>query len=220
MPIQYFVKQGDYLASIAKAHGHPDWRTIWNDGANAALRKKRGNPNVLYVGDALSIPDLNVKQVDAPTDQRHRFQVSRSPLTLGLTLLDAQRRSIANRACILTVDGEASVVTSDGNGLVRKPIPHDAKTASIRIPPAQEDETEVVIPLLIGHLDPVDTVEGQAQRLNNLGYFAGPFEGRDKAENAELLRSAIEEFQCDQSLAVDGDCGAQTQGRLLKVHGS
>jgi peptidoglycan hydrolase-like protein with peptidoglycan-binding domain len=33
------------------------------------------------------------------------------------------------------------------------------------------------------------------------------------------FRSAVEEFQCDHGLTVDGDCGAQTQAKLLSVHG-
>jgi len=32
--------------------------------------------------------------------------------------------------------------------------------------------------------------------------------------------SAVEEFQCDNGLTVDGDCGPNTQAKLKEVHGS
>ncbi len=74
----------------------------------------------------------------------------------------------------------------------------------------------IAIPLKIGHLDPVDVQTGQIARLNNLGYFAGPLDPLDE----KLLLSAIEEFQCDKGLQVDGKCGLKTQAKLVEVHGS
>jgi peptidoglycan hydrolase-like protein with peptidoglycan-binding domain len=53
-------------------------------------------------------------------------------------------------------------------------------------------------------------------RLNNLGYRAG-----DTTDaNDSAFKSAVEEFQCDYALAVDGICGPNTQGKLKDVHGS
>jgi hypothetical protein len=78
---------------------------------------------------------------------------------------------------------------------------------------------EVDVALGIGELDPVDTVSGQIQRLHNLGYEPGlplpPASEADKRRQG----SAIEEFQCDHGLAVDGVCGPATQGKLLQIHG-
>ena len=55
---------------------------------------------------------------------------------------------------------------------------------------------------------------GQAARLTNLGYLMNTEDSPD----AELL-SAVEEFQCDEELAVDGISGPKTQNQLVKVHG-
>ena len=74
---------------------------------------------------------------------------------------------------------------------------------------------DVEIPIKIGHLDPIETPSGQWARLNNLGYF--PEE--PKEENTDAMKSAVEEFQCDHNLAVDGVCGPQTQKKLKQVHG-
>jgi len=78
---------------------------------------------------------------------------------------------------------------------------------------------EVDLTLGIGELDPIDTPSGQMHRLHNLGYEPGPPVPPVTDEDRRRRRSAIEEFQCDQGLAVDGVCGPATQGRLLQVHG-
>jgi hypothetical protein len=74
----------------------------------------------------------------------------------------------------------------------------------------------IVAPVRIGDLDPVNEETGQMARLANLGYYRASL---DKPDQDELL-SAIEEFQCDNKLAVDGDCGPKTQAKLKEVHGS
>src|SRR5262249_8508870 len=94
-----------------------------------------------------------------------------------------------------------------------------AERASLIIKDPQTPLDDVVIPIKVGHLDPVEEVSGQQARLNNLGYFAGPLEGKTEEENQALFLSAIEEFQCDHGLRVDGICGPQTQAKLKEVHG-
>jgi len=69
--------------------------------------------------------------------------------------------------------------------------------------------------LRVGHLDPVEETSGQIARLRNLGYYRGPADGSD----LKLMRAAIEEFQCEHGLTVDGVCGPQTQSKLREVHG-
>jgi peptidoglycan hydrolase-like protein with peptidoglycan-binding domain len=64
-------------------------------------------------------------------------------------------------------------------------------------------------------LDPIDILAGQKERLNNLGYFAGD----PQTEADEDFRSAVEEFQCDHGLTVDGVLGANTKSRLKQVYG-
>ena len=70
----------------------------------------------------------------------------------------------------------------------------------------------------IGHLDPVSEPSGQAARLKNLGYlFSSPEADPDYEQKA--LGHAIEEFQCDHRLSVDGICGPNTQAKLKEVYG-
>jgi len=47
----------------------------------------------------------------------------------------------------------------------------------------------------------------------------GYYLGRLDVDNPAKFRSAVEEFQCDHDLTVDGDCGPQTQAKLKQVYG-
>ena len=53
----YTVVWGDTLTKIAKNHGFDDWRVIYNHPSNAAFKAKRPNPDKIFVGDTLVIPD-------------------------------------------------------------------------------------------------------------------------------------------------------------------
>jgi len=61
MSIAYTVKVGDNLSAIAKRFGIPNWQSIYNSPENKAFRAKRPNPNLIYAGDVLMVPDLNVR---------------------------------------------------------------------------------------------------------------------------------------------------------------
>jgi nucleoid-associated protein YgaU len=57
MPIRHFVQQGECLSRIARRYGVREWRVVWDSPENEQLRAKRQNPNVLYPGDVVVIPD-------------------------------------------------------------------------------------------------------------------------------------------------------------------
>jgi hypothetical protein len=212
----YTVKQGDHLSSIAKALGFSDYQTIWNDGNNAALKQQRQNPNVLFPGDQLYIPDREPRVEPRPTEVRHKFVKHGPTLKLQLVLEDQYEKPIANAECELTLDGNVLQVVTDATGKIVHPITPDTKDAMLVIKDPQTPFSYIQIPIKIGYIDPVDQVSGQAARLNNLGYDAG--DGSD--DDADQFQSALEEFQCDQGLTVDGKCGPATQAKLKQVHGS
>lgn len=210
----HIVKQGDYLSKIAKQYGFADYKAIWNHPKNAEFKKKRKNPNILYPGDELFVPDREEKELSCSTGKRHRFEVKRSPLKLRLVLKDFGYKPFANTKCVLYVDGQKFELTSDADGLIEHAIPSTAEQARLQVDDPNSP-IDLDVPIQIGHLDPLDTVPGQKSRLNNLGYYAGPLDKEDEA----LFKSAVEEFQCDQKLAVDGKCGPKTQAKLHEVHG-
>lgn len=215
----YQVEQGDYLSKIAQQFGFSDYQAIWNHPDNAELKNKRKNPSVLFPGDKLTIPEKEEKQVSASTDKRHTFQVSRSDLKLRLVLEDMYEKPIAQAECELILDSETFKLTTDEKGKIEQEISPVAKGGLLIIRSRETPLNETALALRIGHLDPVEEPSGQTARLNNLGYFAGPFENNKDADNQQLFLSAIEEFQCDHGLTVDGVCGPQTQAKLKDIHG-
>jgi N-acetylmuramoyl-L-alanine amidase len=126
-------------------------------------------------------------------------------------------KPVAGKPCDLKVTGSPDVtpLSTDGTGMVEREINKDAAAGTLKLKDAALP-IDLDLTLQIGHLDPLDSVTGQKARLNNLGYDAG--EVND--EVTLQYKSAVEEFQCDQKLTVDGDCGKNTQAALKKVHGS
>jgi N-acetylmuramoyl-L-alanine amidase len=215
MPDYYTVQQGDHLSKIAKDNGFTDYTVIWNHPENADLKKQRQNPNVLLPGDQIFVPDMEEKQESGATDKRHTFTVDKKILKLRLVLEDIYEKPIAGAQCALLVGDQTFQVTTDSQGKLEQEIPLDSTEAFLAIRGDQTPFANEVIAIKIGHLDPIDELSGQIARLNNLGYFPGNLDGSD----ADAFQSAVEEFQCDHGLKVDGDCGPKTQAKLKEVHG-
>lgn len=209
------MSQGEHVSCIAESYGFRDFQTIWNHPNNAELRGKR-NPNVLFPGDILFIPELTPREEDRPTTQIHKFVVKRRPLKIRITLENQYGDTISTAPCLLTLDSDSTTLTSDGQGKLELTIPAGVKDSALMIQDAEQTSyANVEIPLKIGHLDPVTEVTGQQARLKCLGYFTGTVNG----ETEEEFQSAVEEFQCEHDLLVDGICGPQTQAKLKLVHG-
>jgi N-acetylmuramoyl-L-alanine amidase len=209
----YTVVQGDHLSKIAKENGFPDYHIIWDHPNNADLKQKRKNPNVLYPGDQVFVPDMEEKEESGSTERRHIFEVKKEPLKLRLVLEDIYEEPIAGEPYAVLVEGTTIQDKTGAKGQIEKEIPLDAHEAVLVIQGPGTPFENVPFPVKIGDLDPVEEVSGQLARLNNLGYFPG--DGTDQ----DAFESAVEEFQCDHGLTVDGKCGPITQAKLKKVHG-
>ena len=209
------VVQGEHLSRIAKRYGFTDYRVIWQHSRNAALRSKR-NPNVLFPGDELFIPDREKREELRGTDLRHRFVAKGPSLKLRLVVEDLYEKPVAQAPCELHVEGQVHRLTTDARGKIEVDIPPTAEFARLILKSDETPLENLAIPVKIGHLDPVEQASGQRARLSNLGYFFAP---EDAAGVPEEFRLAVEEFQCDHGLLVDGVCGPQTQGKLKAVHG-
>jgi len=228
MGTYHTVAPGEHLSGIAHAHGFASYKTIWEAAENQKLKEERKNPNILLVGDRVFIPEKETKEESRPTDKKHRFEFQPETLKLRIGLMDLKNKPIEGHLCSLTVEGKSIDLTTKGDGTVEDFIPNLAAVGKLvdHGKPGEEPHIEREIPLKIGHLDPEDTVSGQIARLNNLGYNAGVVPDHALTDNeAETLRkspqflSAVEEFQCDFGLKVDGICGKNTRDKLVKVHG-
>jgi len=204
----HIVKQGDYFAKIAKKYGFSNWRTIYNHADNAELKQKRPDPNILYPGDKIVIPNKTTKEDSGGTGQRHRFRFKSDDLWLRIVLKDNNNKPIANTPYQLNLERQTIEGQTDGDGLLEQQIAPDAAEGYLLI-----QHREFL--LKIGHLDPIDTITGVQARLKNLGYYGGEVDG---VKGKQTL-SAIEEFQCDHGLTVDGIAGPNTQSKLKEIHG-
>lgn len=222
----HFVAQGEFLAKIARTYGFADYTTIWNAPENKELKEQRKNPNILFPGDKVFIPDKETKEESRSTEQKHKFELQGEPIQLRIVLMGLKKKPLEGHECTLIVEDDSEDITTQSDGLLKKEISEKAGVGKVldRGKPGPEFRTEREIPFKIGHLDPVDKVPGQQARLNNLGYLAGdPAAPAGTPEEEEVkfrqFQSAIEEFQCDFGLTVDGICGKKTQAKLVDVHG-
>lgn len=224
------VAQGEYLSKIARHFGFSDYRTIWDAPENKELKDKRKNPNILFPGDRLFIPDRETKEESRATEKRHTFKVQGQKLMVRIALHGLRDRPLSGHETTFTVETDSKDLTTQADGIVEREIAPDADNGRLidHGPPPQPNQVRIdrEIPFRIGRLDPVKEVSGQIARLNNLGYNAGdipdrPFTDKeaDDIRASTRFKSAVEEFQCDFKVQVDGKCGPNTQAKLKEVHG-
>lgn len=204
------VREGECLASIAKSYGFHDWRTVYEHGDNAALRRARPNPSLLLPGDQVAIPPLFEKVAKRPTGQAHRFQIKLARKELALQLRDHDGAPLASEPYELEVDGATPRKgQTDGEGRLRELVPVGSAQARLTV-------GDRVIELRLGHLEPLreipdEHLEGVDDRLRNLGYPVGP----TKASRA----AALALFQADHDLEITGRPDTATIDALEQHHG-
>jgi N-acetylmuramoyl-L-alanine amidase len=209
------VQQGDSLSRIARKYGFVDWKQIYNDPKNEEFRKKRPNPNVIFPGDVVWIPEKQENGRDVSTGKRHTFRVPVAKRILRLRFLDALGEPLANEALTFTVQGKPPVRNkrTDSDGRVEFAVSPDDSGAVINI--AERERL-----LEFSYLNPVrDTpdegVSGIQARLYNLGYFNGQITGT--LDRATAVALAV--FQFDHELEMTGDPDDGTLAKLEEAHG-
>jgi hypothetical protein len=215
MGADHVVLQGEHLSQISAKYGFLDYRTVWDHPGNADLKALRKTPNVLMPGDTVHIPDKLKKQESRGTGLLHRFQVPSQHLSLHIALKDWANQPLANTECELQLEGKSIPLKTDAAGRIRVPISITEAEATLTFKDPMVP-FDLLIPIKIGHLDPVDSASGQMARLSNLGYITRPLEDVDDI----VLTRTVQEFQCDTGLPVTGDCDAATQSKLKEMHGS
>lgn len=205
----YVVKSGDCIENIASDHGLL-FETVWDDPANSELRETRKNPNVLMLGDRVSVRDKRRKDEPGETEQVHRFRRKGIPSRLRLRYF-IRGEPRASERYVITVDGKRHTGELDADGMLEVPIAPDARRATVRI----GDDSRVQR-LILGSTEPVSEISGVQCRLNNLGFRAGP--------NDNILgpktEAALREFQELYELDVTGRPDPPTRQKLVELNGS
>jgi len=207
MPIRHIVQQGETTISLAEMYGlFVD--TIWNDPANAELKRQRSDMNVLLPGDVLVIPDLRVKEASQAAGKRHRFRRKGVPAKLRLQLFDGSEPR-ANQDYVLEIDGKVTKGKTDGKGVIEEWISPQASEGTLVV---GRDNFE--IKLAFGNMDPIEEIIGIQRRLANLGIFHGEATG----ELDDPTRAALVDFQVRYGLTADGELSSATRDKLKTIH--
>jgi hypothetical protein len=202
--MNYTVKQHDCCSSLGHKYGIP-WKKIWNHPKNAALKQKRKNPDVLFPGDLIFIPEITLKEEPCATDQLHKFKRKVDKVWLRLRLLEEDKPR-KNLKYTLIIGNQTIEGTTDGNGKLEHKISPNPKEAWVKT------ETDVYH-LKLGGLDPTEEDAGVEQRLQNLGFL-----GKDKSD--EKVDASVKDFKKKNGLGETEEVNAATRSKLLEKHGS
>jgi len=237
---EYRVRQGDCMARIAGRNGFL-WEKLWDHPDNSDLKRLRQDPNVLFPGDVVIIPEKERRTVPGGTEERHRFQRHDRTALLRLELAGEDGEPWADVRYRLAIQTREMEGVTDGEGILEEEIPAGAEAGELTVwlPPRQPDAGEEIIrmdgeegdlneppaagtdpipfvwQLAIGHLDPIEEVSGIQGRLHNLGYHPGPVDGNE----GPATRAALERFQEARDLTVSGEADSETRSQLKEHHG-
>jgi N-acetylmuramoyl-L-alanine amidase len=182
VPTVHTVAAGDCLYSIGKLYRFPTWETIYDAPDNEDFKKARPDPNVIYPGDQLVIPDLepSTKSVACGTDLNHKFQVKLPHFLFRVKVKDEDDKPITGKKFRLEIGDDQFDGTTDGDGIVQQRIPVDQTSARLWVFFTSDEENgeNLMWDVGIGYLDPSDTLEGVKERLNNLGFVCGDPDGQ------------------------------------------
>lgn len=210
----HLVRRGECLSTIARRYGLSDWRTVWDHPENGPLKERRGNPNVLYPGDRLFIPDPEPREESAQTEQVHRFVVKRDAVHFRMRLQDRWGGPLASCRYRLEVRGQAFEGETDGDGRLEERVPEDATRGLLTVWLAGDELSAHHWEVRLGDLDPETEVSGVQGRLHNLGFPCGPIDGLLGPKTAAALR----EFQSHHGLPVTGEIDQATRAELKRRH--
>ena len=210
------MKPGDCLYRIAKQYGFADWRTIYDHADNEAFRAKRPNPNVIFPGDQLAIPDKDVKEVVLPTTSKHKLRVKRPKVMLRIQLMSEAGEPLAGKQFELSFGEDLHEGTTDGDGILEAKVKAGDEQGELTVWGSADREAERWCwHIRVGHLDPVEELAGVRQRLNNLGYYCAP----TGDEPDDTLRYAVKGFQRLEGLEPTGEVDDATRRKLVALHG-
>jgi len=213
--VMHRVRPGECFRSIAAAYGIADWNELFNHDKNASLKALRKDPHVLLPGDVVFVPKREKPSLtfSSGSPQRYKATIPKAPLKLALK--DHEGHALSGKAYKLRVGKTTFEGTIPGDGNVEHQVPAIATYAELEIDMSGAIGGKVLLPIRIGHLDPVDSITGIQSRLNSLG-IGCPVSGKLD----EATRDALAVFQSKVGLDVTGEADAATRERLEHAHGN
>lgn len=234
---KHFVKEGEWVGSIAISYGFTDWeKDVWNIPQNAALKKIREDPHLLAAGDVLYISQRKEKELPGGTEQKHRFKLKTPSEVLRIRILDGNGEPLKNEPYVLNIEFEAGggvfrqqYSETDRAGVLIESIPSTAIKGKLILTKMEQE-----INFQLGYLTPMDLnnkkllIRGVQERLKNLGFDPGPIDGIDGPRSQHAVQT-FQEF-CkknaggdDSSIIdsgpIDGIVGPKTLNAIKTYYG-
>ncbi len=207
--IRHEVTQGECLSSIAARYGF-GWQTLWNDSANAELKKNRKDPNILFPGDVVMVPEVKARKESCASGALHSFVCKSTIEPIRIKFLDELDKPLANQKYELVIEGKTRTGSTNGDGELTEKIAPRVKSAKLFLGDDRREYT-----LQLGALDPITEVAGVQERLRNLGYDTGKPDGISGPQTS----AAITAFQAEQGLEPTGEVNDDTLSALTDRHG-
>lgn len=196
------LEAGQCIDSIAYKEEVPA-AAIWDHPENQELKEQRKDPNVMMPGDPVHIPDPTMATFEGKqTGLTHVFQRSLPKKKFVFEVVGHE--ALEYTGYKVEVDG-ALVKTGDNEARVSCMIAANAQNATITlkykrvIPGTGAVGGEHVYTVRLGRLRPLDTPEGQEDRLKNLG-FGQRVVHRGGAAQVPTFPEAMELFQTSNGI--------------------
>ncbi|MDH4156115.1 MAG: peptidoglycan-binding protein [candidate division Zixibacteria bacterium] len=207
----YTVKPGDWLSKISRKFGINDWHVIYDHPQNKGFKKKRPDPNTIYPGDIVYIPDPEYIELQPKRKHANPYEIKAVPPKwdkIELVMRDVDGKVIANEPYNIKIGGYSVSGTTDGDGKIEETvIPELLDYGSYELEFKGTTRT-----LRIGHVDSIDELSGVLQRLENLGYITDMKHARKRPERY------IKRFQTDNGLEATGEMDDDTRNKLDKAY--
>jgi len=217
MAKQYTVVQGDTLSRIAKNHGFANYKAIYEHESNTDFRAKRDNPNIIFPGDIITIPDPKPVFKSLTSAKINVFKIKKHAEYFRADFKDSEGNSWSGKRVILSLDGVETESFVNDDGTIEIELAENSPetgTLSLYFDDESQEPSEI-FEVSLGHLDPVDTETGIQARCRLLGFDCGEVDG----DIAEKSTAGIKGFQAEYGLIIDGNAAAITQAKLKEIYG-
>ncbi len=203
------VQRGECLSELGERHRIP-WKKIWDHSENETLREKRADPNVLFPGDRIFIPEVEIKQEPGATAKKHSF-TKPGGHEIRVAVLDFVHKPLVGVTFQFSIDGAPEPESkTDSDGLAKVKVKHATSRVQLRLP-------WKTFAVNIGDLDPANTISGVQQRLLNLGFDPIWIDNIWGPKTAKALRE-FQESQRSRGIKVTGRPDEATVKRLRELH--
>ncbi|BDF95820.1 MULTISPECIES: PGRP and LysM peptidoglycan-binding domain-containing protein [Pseudoalteromonas] len=215
---QHTVAQGETLLRIARQYGYKTSTALYNHPSNAEFKALRPDPNLIFPGDIIKIPQKTEKFMPLKTGSKNTFVVRDEKEYFRLKVAYDDGEDIAGKRVVLNIGSQTIDTVLQSDGLIEVELNNnDALTGSVDLYLKAGDTTPTKsFAVQIGNLDPIDTLSGVQGRCNMLGFNCGKVDG----VMGEKTRIGVKEFQYQHELEVDGIPGPKTKAKLQQVFGS